>query len=223
MKANPPAAADAQELVKFKKIGIIPGKDFDVSKFDPDFAKHVPQVSFDRILAQLKLNKAVEHYNGWLYTTKTGLYGTDYLMRALVAAIGLGANRPQDAVYPASREDADGEAYNGAHKYVMRFPKGLLPPARGFWSLTMYDSQFFFVANPINRYSISARQDLKANPDGSVDLYIQKESPGPEKESNWLPAPDGKFQLMLRLYWPSEHNPSILNGSWKIPPVKKVG
>ena len=222
MKANPPAAADARELAKFEKIGIVPGKDFDAGKFDPDFAKRVPQVSFDRILAQLKLNKAVESYNGWLYTTKTGLYGTDYLMRALVAAIGLGANRPVDAVYPTSREDADGEAYNGAHKYVMRFPKGQLPPTRGFWSLTMYDSQFFFVANPINRYSISARQDLKTNPDGSVDLYIQKDSPGPDKKSNWLPAPDGKFQLMLRLYWPSEHKPSILNGSWKIPPVKKV-
>jgi hypothetical protein len=223
MKANPPAAADAKELAKFEKIGIVPGKDFDASKFDPDFAKHVPQVSFDRILAQLKLNKAVESHNGWLYTTKTGLYGTDYLMRALVTAIGLGANRPQDAIYPTSREDADGEAYNGAHKYVMHLPKGHLPPARGFWSLTMYDGQYFFVANPINRYSISARQNLKANPDGSVDLYIQKDSPGPDKESNWLPAPDGKFQLMLRLYWPSEHKPSILDGSWKIPPVKKVG
>ena len=223
MKANPPSAADAKELVKFERIGIVPGKDFDASKFDPDFAKRVAQVSFDRILAQLKLNKAVENYNGWLYTTKTGLCGTDYLMRALVAAIGLGANRPQDAVYPTSREDGDGETYNGDHKYVMRFPKGHLPPARGFWSLTMYDADFFFVENPINRYSVSARQNLKANPDGSVDLYIQKELPGPDKESNWLPAPDGKFQLMFRLYWPSEHKPSILDGSWKIPPVKKVG
>ncbi len=104
----------------------------------------------------------------------------------------------------------------------MHFPKGQLPPVHGFWSLTMYDSDFFFVANPINRYSISPRQNLKANPDGSVDLYIQNELPGPDKELNWLPAPAGKFQLMLRLYWPSEHNPSILNGSWKIPAVKKV-
>jgi hypothetical protein len=86
----------------------------------------------------------------------------------------------------------------------------------------MYDSAFFFVANPINRYSISARQNLKSNPDGSVDLYIQKDTPGADKESNWLPAPAGKFQLMLRLYWPNENNPSLINGSWKIPPVKKV-
>ena len=104
----------------------------------------------------------------------------------------------------------------------MRFAKGQLPPVRGFWSLTMYDSNYFFVANPINRYSISARQNLKSNPDGSVDLYIQKDSPGADKESNWLPAPSGKFVLMLRLYWPNEKDPSIINGSWEIPPVKKV-
>ena len=143
-------------------------------------------------------------------------------MRAFVTAIGLGANRPQDAVYPTFAEGRRRQAYDGANKYVMHFPKGQLPPARGFWSLTMYDANYFFVANPINRYSISARQNLKANPDGSVDLYIQKDSPGPDKESNWLPAPAGKFQLMLRLYWPNERSPSILDGSWKPPAVKKV-
>jgi hypothetical protein len=104
----------------------------------------------------------------------------------------------------------------------MRFPKGQLPPVGGFWSLTMYDENYFFVANPINRQSISARQNLKSNPDGSVDLYIQKDSPGPDKESNWLPAPAGKFVLMMRLYWPNEKSPSIINGTWKPPPVRKV-
>jgi hypothetical protein len=86
----------------------------------------------------------------------------------------------------------------------------------------MYDSSYFFVNNPLNRYSISAREKLKSNPDGSIDLYIQNESPGKDKESNWLPAPSGDFVLMMRLYWPSEKNPSIINGSWKIPPVKKA-
>jgi hypothetical protein len=103
---------------------------------------------------------------------------------------------------------------------VIHFEKGEMPPAEGFWSITMYDSAYFFVANPINRYSISARQILKFNSDGSVDLYIQKSSPGPDKESNWLPAPSGKFILMLRLYWPNESDPSILDGTWTIPPVK---
>jgi hypothetical protein len=104
----------------------------------------------------------------------------------------------------------------------MHFPKGQLPPVGGFWSLTMYDANYFFVANPINRYSISARQKLKANPDGSVDLYIQNQSPGADKESNWLPAPKDKFVLMLRMYWPNEKSPSIINGTWKPPAVKKV-
>ena len=223
MKTNPPAATDAPELARFAKIGLVAGKDFDASKLsNADFVKRIPEVAFDRIMLQFKVNKAVKDVNGWGYTTKTGLYGTDYFMRALVTAIGLGANRPQDAVYPTSMKDADGRTYDGANKYVMPFKKGQLPPVRGFWSLTMYNGKYFFVANPINRYSISARQNLKPNPDGSVDLYIQKDSPGSDKESNWLPAPSGKFILMLRIYWPNEKDPSIVNGSWEIPPVKKV-
>jgi len=220
IKTNPPAASDAPELAKFAKIGLVPGKDFDASKLHADFAKRIPQVGFDRIAAQIKLNKEVKDIDGWVYTTKTGIYGTDYLMRAFITAFGLGANRPQDAIYPMSTKDSDDRAYDGNRKYVMRLPGGQLPPARGFWSLTMYDSGFFFAANPINRYSISARQNLKADTDGSVDLYIQKDSPGPDKESNWLPAPAGKFQLMLRLYWPNENDPSILDGTWNIPAVQ---
>ncbi|WP_338834915.1 DUF1254 domain-containing protein [Bradyrhizobium septentrionale] len=222
MKDNPPSAADTPQLAKFAKLGIVPGQDFDASKLKADFVKRVPEIAIDRIMLQFKVNKGVTDENGWTFTTKTGIYGTDYLMRALITAIGLGANRPQDAVYPTSQKDAEGRKYNGANKYVMRFPKGQLPPAEGFWSLTMYDSSYFFVNNPLNRYSISAREKLKSNPDGSVDLYIQNESPGKDQESNWLPAPAGDFILMLRMYWPQEKTPSIINGSWKIPPVKKV-
>jgi hypothetical protein len=222
MKDNPPAVADAPHIAKFAKIGIVPGQDFDASKLKADFVKRVPEVGFDRIMLQFKVNKDVKDEQGWAFTTRTGIYGTDYLMRALVTAIGLGANRPQDAVYPTSMKDAEGRKYSGANKYVMHFPKGQLPPVTGFWSLTMYNSEYFFVANPLNRYSISARQNLKSNPDGSTDLYIQNESPGKDKESNWLPAPAGDFVLMLRMYWPNEKSPSIINGTWKIPPVKKV-
>ena len=222
MKRNPPVAADAPELAKFAKIGLVAGKDFDASKLKADFAKRVPQVAFDRTMLQFKVNKAVKDVNGWAFDTATGIYGTDYLNRALVTAIGLGANRIQDAVYPTSLKDAEGKEYNGSNKYVMRFPKGQLPPVGGFWSLTMYDANYFFVANPINRYSISARQNLKANPDGSIDLYIQNQSPGADKESNWLPAPTGKFVLMLRMYWPNEKSPSIINGTWKPPAARKA-
>ncbi|WP_295140364.1 DUF1254 domain-containing protein [uncultured Reyranella sp.] len=223
MKTNPPVAADAAAVARFARIGLVPGQDFDKSKLNADFVARIPHIAFDRIMLQLKVGKSVKNVNGWLYDTVTGLYGTDYLNRALVTAIGLGANRPQDAIYPMSMKDANGSDYDGKNKYVMRFPKGQLPPVKGFWSLTMYDADFFFVANPINRYSISARQKLKANADGSTDLYIQNESPGADKESNWLPAPKGKFQLMLRLYWPSETPPSIINGTWSPPPAKKAG
>ncbi len=223
MKRNPPAAADAPELAKFAKIGLVAGQKFDASKLKADFAKRIPQVAFDRIMLQFKVNKAVKDINGWAFDTETGIYGTDYLNRALVTAIGLGANRIQDAVYPTSLKDADGREYEGTNKYVMHFPKGQVPPVRGFWSLTMYDEDYFFVANPINRYSISPRQNLKANADGSVDLYIQNQSPGPDKESNWLPAPTGKFVLMLRMYWPNEKSPSIINGTWTPPAVKANG
>lgn len=223
MKTNPPTPADAAAVARFARIGLVPGQDFDKSKLNADFVARIPHIAFDRIMLQLKVGKSVKNINGWLYDTVTGLYGTDYLNRALVTAIGLGANRPQDAIYPMSLKDANGNDYDGKNKYVMRFAKGQLPPVKGFWSLTMYDADFFFVANPLNRYSISARQKLKANADGSTDLYIQNESPGADKESNWLPAPKGKFQLMLRLYWPTETPPSIIDGTWSPPPAKKVG
>ena len=164
MKAKPPYAADAPQLARFARIGIVPGQDFDESKLKADFLKRVPEISFDRIMLQFKINKAITDENGFAFTTRTGIYGTDYPMRALITAIGLGANRPQDAVYPTSQKDAHGDKYNGAHKYVMRFPKGQLPPVEGFWSLTMYDSSYFFVNNPLNRYSLGRKYTKTGKP-----------------------------------------------------------
>lgn len=228
MKDNPPAAADAPMVQKLARLGITPGQPFDGSQLRPLARRalaEVPRVANDRIMRWLKEgilagDSKMEH--GWLFTTKTGDYGVNYLQRALITAIGLGANRPQDAIYPTSEGPDVLGSYNGARKYVMHFPKGQLPPAQGFWSLTMYDKDYFFVANPLSRYSISPRQNLKANADGSVDLYIQNESPGKDRESNWLPAPKDKFILMMRLYWPRETPPSILDGTWTIPPVKAL-
>ena len=226
MKENAPAAADKPMLEKMAKIGIVPGQPFDPSKLGPlaqDALSEVPKLANDQIMLWMKEGVAagdMKLSHGWAFTTKTGRYGTNYIQRALITAIGLGANLPQDAVYPTSKGPDVLQSYTGEKKYVMHFPKGQLPPAAGFWSLTMYDEDYFFVQNPINRQSISARQDLKPNPDGSVDLYIQHESPGADKESNWLPAPEDKFILMLRLYWPTETAPSILDGSWSIPQVK---
>ena len=219
MKRNPPAPADAPALERFKAIGLEAGKDFDGKALDSRWDARLPKLSFDRIMLQLA---SLTRQNGWLYSTKMGVYGTDYIQRAFVTAIGLGANRPQDAVYPMSQRASLLEAYEGSRKYVLRFEKGQLPPVKGFWSLTMYDEEMFFVANPINRYSMSVRTNPKFEPDGSLVIYIQNESPGADKEANWLPAPKGKFHLMLRLYWPDENNPSILDGSWVIPPVKSA-
>jgi hypothetical protein len=223
MKDNPPAAADAPMVAKMAKIGLIPGEDFDPDKLDPAAAQQladVPKMAQAKIMAHYK--EAGTDINGWLFTTKAGLYGTDYLQRALVTAIGLGANRPQDAVYPISKVNAEGQPYDGANNYVMHFEKGQTPPAKAFWSLTMYNKEYFFVPNPINRYTLSSRFPFKYNEDGSLDLYIQHESPGKDKKANWLPAPKGEFILMQRLYWPKTTPPSILDGSWKIPPVRKV-
>lgn len=222
MKTNPPNPEDAPMLAKMSTIGLVPGQDFDPSKlgaFDKEVIKTVPKLAQVRIMEYLK--KAVAPVNGWAVLTKNiGVYGTDYLQRALVTAIGLGANRPQDAIYPTSEKDADGNDYDGNKKYVMHIAKGQMPPVNGFWSLTMYDDKYFFVPNPMNRYTLSARNKFVTNADGSVDLYLQSDSPGKAKEANWLPAPKGKFIPMLRLYWPKDTPPSILDGSWTPPAIK---
>jgi hypothetical protein len=225
MKTNPPTAEDAPMVAKMAKIGLVPGQDLDPSKlgaFDKEAIKAVPKLGQVKIMEYFK--KSAEPINGWVVLTKdVGQYGTDYLQRALVTAIGLGANRPQDAIYPTSEKDADGKEYDGNKNYVMHFDKGQMPPVDGFWSLTMYDASFFFVPNPLKRYTLSQRNKFVTNADGSVDLYLQADSPGKAKEANWLPAPKAKFIPMLRLYWPKETPPSILDGTWKPPAIKQVG
>jgi hypothetical protein len=223
MKDNPPSKEDAPMVAKLARLGIVPGQEFELDKQPPAVAeglKRAPKEGVDQIMGFF--TKAGTHENGWMFTTKAGLYGTNYLDRALITAIGLGANRPQDAIYPTSEADPEGKPYSGANKYVMHFAKGQTPPVNGFWSITMYNGDYFFVENPLNKYTVSLRNALKYNDDGSLDLYIQNESPGKDKEANWLPAPKDKFILMMRLYWPKEKDPSIIDGSWKIPPVKKA-
>lgn len=223
MKTNPPAPEDAPMIEKLALIGIVPGQDFDISKLDPSVAKGLegaPKAGVEKIMTVAE--KPGELINGWAVITNLGSYGTHYVLRAVVTAIGLGANLSHDAVYPKTQVDSEGNKLNGTNKYMITFPKGQTPPVKGFWSLTMYDHRYFFVNNPLHRYTLSPRNDLKYNADGSLGLYIQNESPGADKESNWLPAPKGNFVLMLRLYWPNEIPPSILDGSWTPPPVRKV-
>ena len=223
MKDNPPTAEDAPIVARIAKIGIVPGQPFDLTKLSPaaqQALKAVPNAAVGKIMGYFK--DAGKQENGWAFFTKTGIYGTDYLDRAFITAVGLGANRQLDAVYPTSQVDADGKPYSGANKYVLHFDNGQMPPANGFWSVTMYNAEYFFVDNPLNRYTLSARNKLKKNADGSVDLYLQHDNPGKDNESNWLPAAPDKFILMMRLYWPKETPPSLLDGTWTIPGVKQA-
>jgi DNA sulfur modification protein DndE len=217
LRDNPPAEADAPMVAKLAKLGFAPGKGFDIGQLNPAAARGLERAvkaGLEQIVAKSK--KPGKTVNGWQITF-TGDYGTDYLFRAAVTFVGLGANLPQDAVYPTTGVDAAGKELTGANRYTLHFAsKKDLPPVNAFWSLTMYNADFFFVDNPLNRYTLSQRNELKENADGSIDLYLQKDSPGKDKESNWLPAPEGKFNLMLRLYWPKE---SFLDGTWKPPAV----
>jgi hypothetical protein len=228
LKTNPPSAEDAPMVAKLAKIGIVPGQDFDASKLDPAVLKGVnaatkhSQKKIEDYLKEALVTGDAKAERGWLYFKKTGLYGTGYLNRAMITWYGLGANRPQDAIYPTSEGPDLLKKYHGKNKYVVHFKKGELPPAQGFWSITMYDKDYFFVPNPINRYTVSSRYKFKTNPDGSIDMYIQNESPGKDKEANWLPAPKGEFVLMMRLYWPRETAPSIIDDTWKPPEAKEV-
>jgi hypothetical protein len=224
MKNNPPAPEDGPMVARMAKIGLVPGQSFELGKLDPVVAKAVeqaPKAAWEKIVAYTKVSGQVK--NGWLLNLKVGHYGTDYMARAWLSAFGIPANPPKDAVYVVGLADADGQPLDAArHNYVVRFKsRNDLPPANGFWSLTMYDSGYFFIPNALNRYTLSQRNDLKANADGSIDLYLQKDNPGPDKESNWLPAPTGGFIPMFRMYWPKENPPSVLDGSWWPPVVQK--
>jgi hypothetical protein len=220
LAASPPAAADAPMVAKLAQIGLIPGQSFEMSKLDPAVAKGLglaPQAAQEKIQAYGK-NASVQE-NGWQYTLKTGSYGTDYLQRAYITAVALGANLPQDEVDMMTSVDGDNQPLDGSHRYVLHFAKGQTPPVNGFWSLTMYNAEHFLVANPLNRYKLNSWSKLRYNRDGSLDFYLQKDSPGKDKAANWLPAPADKFELMQRLYWPKE---SLLKGAWKPPAVKRL-
>ena len=218
---NPPTEDDKAMVEKLAKIGIVAGKSFDATKLDRAAAKGLERgaaAGRDSIFAGAKKPQG-KMVNGWDMMMNIGRYGTNYPFRAVVALVGLGANLPEDAIYPHAKVDSDGKPLSGANRYTIHFAKGQLPPVGAFWSITMYNSKQFFVDNPINRYAIGDRDKLKFNDDGSLTLYFQHESPGKDKESNWLPAPKDSFNLFMRLYWPK---PAIIEGTWKPPTVERV-
>jgi hypothetical protein len=219
MKNNPPVVADAEIVAQMAQVGLIAGEQFSPDNLDAEVREAMPMIAdyaVEQIMEHAKHNKTMD---GWMYCLDTGTYGTNYLQRAFITAIALGANRPQDAVYSTSEADPYGNQYNGANKYVMHFDVGRTPPVNAFWSLTMYDENFFFIDNPLNRFNVSSRTNFKRNDDGSIDIYIQRESPGAELETNWLPAPAGRFKLMMRMYWPKAE---VSQGRFSLPPVLRA-
>lgn len=218
LKLHPPHITDQPIIAQMRQIGIEPGKSFDITTLDPAIQKTLETVPQEaQQLLKWKLPTLARVANGWSMNTDTmGVYGNYYLKRALISQYGLGANLPEDAIYPANLADETGKPLDGANKYTIHFDKAALPPVNAFWSITLYDDEGFQVANSLNRFAVSSWMPFKYNPDGSLDLYFQNESPGAENETNWLPAPKGSFNLTMRLYAPRS---DALTGKWNPPPV----
>ncbi len=210
---------DGPLLEELAQIGWSPDEPLDLAAL-PDDERAAWEQAWPKALSQIAGDLGEEPVNGWKTARGTiGDYGDDYTARAVVAYAGLGANLPQDALYPGTSVDDRGEQLDSANTYVLSFPADEVPPVQAFWSLTMYDERGFLVANPANRFAVRGETHATA-PDGTVDIYIQRESPGLEREANWLPAPaDGPFNLMLRAYWPDE---AIIEGSWNPPAVTRT-
>lgn len=220
LELHPPHMTDQPIMARLRHLGMSPGETFDVEKTDPGATTAIQQAP-KTALAQMNavvptINPIV---NGWsIGRSGMGVYGTDYLYRALIAMVGLGANLAEDAIYPLLTTDAAGDQPTGEHDYVLHFEADQIPPVDAFWSVTMYDRDGYTVPNQIDRYAIGDRDDLTFEADGSLDIYIGQTNPGPELQSNWLPAPGGPLGITMRLYNP---RPEILDGRWNPPPLHK--
>jgi hypothetical protein len=221
LKLHPPHLTDQPILAQMKRIGIDPGKSFDISTLAPAMQTALQTAAAEALqLMKWKVPTVARVSNYWSMNTDTmGVYGNYYLKRAIVAQLGLGANLPEDAIYPLNLGDETGKPLDGANQYSIHFEKGATPPVRAFWSVTLYDSDGFQVGNLLNRFAVSSWMPFVYNADGSLDLYFQNDSPGKDKEANWLPAPKAPFNLTMRLYSPES---DALTGKWNPPPVKKV-
>lgn len=219
LKNNYPPPADAAVVKKLAEIGIVPGKNFDINSLDPTLRNKL-EASVSAAQSKIKSYAGSSYLTaGWSTNVKSGNYGVDYWLRASIALIGLGANTAEDAVYPSTSVDNNGISLTGTNKYILHFPQGQTPPANAFWSLTLYNDRGYLAGNPMNRYAIHSADNLLYNADGSLDIYIQANSPGTDKEPNWLPAHQEGFNLTIRIYWPKQE---ALNGTWSPPSVKQV-
>jgi hypothetical protein len=229
-----PAQENEKEIrAQLARIGVGPGKalnfkDLSIEdKLEIDLGMKEGERKVDEGVANA--GKAI---NGWRVSGLPGdsaHYNGDWLKRAVAAKAGIYGNSPEEATYPLTRIDSDGQTLDGSkNNYTLTFPSGQQPPVNAFWSLTMYDGKTqLLIENPINRYLINSPMlpGMTTNADGSLTLYIQNKSPGADKEANWLPAPNGPIYLVMRLYWPKTTPPSILpagEGTWQPPGVKRI-
>jgi hypothetical protein len=220
-----PTVPTEQELMaRFSRIGVGAGKSFDASKLSPELKAAMEEGIADARAELAQLQKRIDSKEvdfGEMLGTREYLKG-NYLYRMAAAANGIYGNTKQEAMYPIYRIDADGRKLDGSQRYTVRFAPGQLPPVHAFWSLTMYElPDSWLVANPINRYLLNSAMlpQFDKDADGGLTLLIQNESPGKNKESNWLPAPKGPFVMFMRLYWPKE---DAMNGKWIAPPLKRI-
>ena len=222
LKLHPPHITDEPIVARMRRIGIEPGESFDIQKVPAAVKKALegaPEAA--QKLMEWKIPTLARVANHWSMNTDTmGVYGNYYLKRAIVSQLGLGANLPEDAIYPLNLGDESGRPLDGANKYTIHFDKDAAPPVQAFWSITLYDSDGFQVANSLNRFAVSSWMPFKYNADGSLDIYFQNENPGKDKEANWLPAPKEPFNLTMRLYSPKGE---ALTGKWNPPPVTRRG
>lgn len=220
-----PMHPSEQELMaRFAKLNIGVDQDFEWDVFSPEIKEALVQGIADAWTEFAELKKRInagEITSGHVFGTREHLQN-NYLYRMAGAVLGIWGNNAAEAIYPSFYVDTDGQKFNGAHRYTLRFAPGQLPPVNSFWSLTMYElPESLLIANPIDRYLLNSTMldDFIRDEDGGITLYLQHESPGKEKESNWLPAPEGPFSAVLRLYWPKAE---ALDGTWTPPPVRKV-
>jgi len=215
-------ATDFGQLARLERLGVRIGELFDASKQSKDVQAAIAAAPAGAAkLLMERMGSVGRMRNGWMVMADgIGVFGNAYVKRAIIARLGLGANSPEDAIYPLLETDADGNKLDGANDYVIHFDAGKLPPAAAFWSVTMYDAEGYQVGNDLNRFAIGDRDDIVFNADGSLDLWIQHERPADDRVANWLPAPTGPLAVTMRIYEPG---PELFSGAWVPPPVRKVG
>ena len=221
IKLHPPQNTDWSMIARIKRIGIEAGRSFEFEKLDPDIRQALEKAASDGLkILHARMPDLTHIVNGWSLTTDIlGVYGNAYIKRAAVAIAGLGTSEAVDTIKLVNVADHDGKPIDGDNKYILTFPEGETPPVDAFWSLTMYDAEGFPAGNPLNRFTIRNQDSLSFNILGSLEIYIQHDSPGITRESNWLPAPKGPLSLVMRLYSPKL---KVLDRTWAPPTVKRA-